>query len=456
MRCIIPGGCDTQTSLDGPRTGALRRPTAPPDRRAGSVPSAAMSLGTARRSTPPRRRSSTCSGPRRDERPVFDAGLRHAAAGRAGGRPRRPRRRARPRRPRCGSPSTRWPPSTAARRATSPSRTSPSPGAAPPFGASSPTRPSSCRSTGGASPSPLDLVDEAMARLADGSDGAGDWLATCTEADRAEVRALANERVATFLECFPPLQSAVAARHRRAPAAPTCSPDGSCSPARPTWPSAGPRAPSAGKVVIDLKTGGVLPHPPRRPALLRPGRDPPARHPAPSHRLLLPRLGHRPARGRHRGRAARGRRPHRRRHPQAARARRRHPRARGPARARLPLVPRPRPLRTRAGPPRRGSTGPSSPTASSDLDEPALERVDGGLGRLRLGHGLHARPGPSARRQRSSIDGEGTAPEPQHHQHARGTACPPPATVACCTPITSTSHPCSSEPIGTASVRVIT
>ena len=56
-------------------------------------------------------------------------------------------------------------------------------------------------------PDPLDLVDEALARLAEGSDGLGDWLATCSEIDRAEVRALANERVATFLECFPPLRA---------------------------------------------------------------------------------------------------------------------------------------------------------------------------------------------------------------------------------------------------------
>lgn len=56
-------------------------------------------------------------------------------------------------------------------------------------------------------PDPLEMVDEALARLAQGTDGLGDWLVTCSEAERAEVRALANERVATFLECFPPLKA---------------------------------------------------------------------------------------------------------------------------------------------------------------------------------------------------------------------------------------------------------
>jgi len=57
-------------------------------------------------------------------------------------------------------------------------------------------------------PDPLQLVDESIARLAEGTDGLGDWLAGCSELERSEVRALANERVATFLECFPPIRSA--------------------------------------------------------------------------------------------------------------------------------------------------------------------------------------------------------------------------------------------------------
>lgn len=53
---------------------------------------------------------------------------------------------------------------------------------------------------------PLVLVDEAIARLAEGTDGLADWLQACSEVERAELRAEANERVAKFLECWPPLK----------------------------------------------------------------------------------------------------------------------------------------------------------------------------------------------------------------------------------------------------------
>ena len=56
-------------------------------------------------------------------------------------------------------------------------------------------------------PVALDLVDAALDRLERSDDSISGWLATCSEEERAEVRALANERVATFLECFPPLRS---------------------------------------------------------------------------------------------------------------------------------------------------------------------------------------------------------------------------------------------------------
>ena len=57
-------------------------------------------------------------------------------------------------------------------------------------------------------PVPLELVDEAIARLSFGSGSLADWLQTATTVDRAEVRAQANERVSKFLECFPPLKPA--------------------------------------------------------------------------------------------------------------------------------------------------------------------------------------------------------------------------------------------------------
>ena len=57
-------------------------------------------------------------------------------------------------------------------------------------------------------PEPLVMVDESLARLTDGTDGLGEFLRTCSEVERAELRAEANDRVVKFLECFPPLKPA--------------------------------------------------------------------------------------------------------------------------------------------------------------------------------------------------------------------------------------------------------
>jgi hypothetical protein len=56
-------------------------------------------------------------------------------------------------------------------------------------------------------PEPLVLVDESIARLSEGIDGLADWLQTCSEVERAELRAEANDRVVKFLECWPPLKA---------------------------------------------------------------------------------------------------------------------------------------------------------------------------------------------------------------------------------------------------------
>jgi hypothetical protein len=55
-------------------------------------------------------------------------------------------------------------------------------------------------------PLPLELVDEAMAKLATTDHWLTDFLQTCDEADRAELRSQAGDRVAKFFECFPRLQ----------------------------------------------------------------------------------------------------------------------------------------------------------------------------------------------------------------------------------------------------------
>ncbi|WP_421120803.1 PD-(D/E)XK nuclease family protein [Aquihabitans daechungensis] len=56
-------------------------------------------------------------------------------------------------------------------------------------------------------PLPLDLVDEAMASLAGSDHWLTEFLQTCSEAERAEFRSTASDRVAKFFECFPPLDA---------------------------------------------------------------------------------------------------------------------------------------------------------------------------------------------------------------------------------------------------------
>ncbi len=106
-------------------------------------------------------------------------------------------------------------------------------------------------------PVPADVVDEAIARLADDDSSLGDWIAGLSEADVADLRGFAGEKLIKFQECFPPLD-------RRA--APTTE-------ATVRWPLDGaivlsgkvdltlgrPRGAESSKVIIDLKTGWVTP-----------------------------------------------------------------------------------------------------------------------------------------------------------------------------------------------------
>lgn len=105
---------------------------------------------------------------------------------------------------------------------------------------------------------PLDLVDEAMARLADADTSIADWLRTCSEGDRAELRSVAGERVSAFLECFPPLPARwmpVTEGRLRAELF-----DGRIVLSGRTDLTLGrPDGTRAGKAVIDLKTGRSSP-----------------------------------------------------------------------------------------------------------------------------------------------------------------------------------------------------
>ncbi len=106
-------------------------------------------------------------------------------------------------------------------------------------------------------PSPADLVDEAMDRLANEDRGIGMWIAALGPGDDADVRGLSTERVTKFVESFPPLD-------RRA---------NPVTEAAAQWPVSGPillrarvdlmigkpAGAESRKVIIDLKTGRVSP-----------------------------------------------------------------------------------------------------------------------------------------------------------------------------------------------------
>ncbi|MDJ0770928.1 MAG: PD-(D/E)XK nuclease family protein [Ilumatobacter sp.] len=106
-------------------------------------------------------------------------------------------------------------------------------------------------------PVPADVVDEAIARLADDDTSLGDWIAGLSEADLADLRGVAVDKLIKFQECFPPLDKR---------AAPTTE-------SSVRWPIDGPIVLSgkvdltlgrpAGaesrKVIVDLKTGWVAP-----------------------------------------------------------------------------------------------------------------------------------------------------------------------------------------------------
>jgi CRISPR/Cas system-associated exonuclease Cas4 (RecB family) len=110
----------------------------------------------------------------------------------------------------------------------------------------------------GGTPSALELVDEAIAALTDAGDSVGDWLAGCGPRVRAEVRAEANDRVAKFTECFPPLKPAwypVTESRCRVELF-----DGRIVLAGKIDLTLGRAVgTTAGKVLIDLKTGGFAP-----------------------------------------------------------------------------------------------------------------------------------------------------------------------------------------------------
>jgi len=108
-------------------------------------------------------------------------------------------------------------------------------------------------------PPPGELVDEAIARLIGGNDRIADYLGGLGEGERAELHGEAVERVAMFLECFPPLE----ARWRPVPEsrlrADLCN-DKVVLSGKVDLTIGRPEGTRAGKVLIDLKTGSFAPN----------------------------------------------------------------------------------------------------------------------------------------------------------------------------------------------------
>jgi hypothetical protein len=107
-------------------------------------------------------------------------------------------------------------------------------------------------------PSAGELVDEAIARLVAGSDGIGDYLAGLGEGERAELHGEASERVHQFLECFPPLEARwrpVAESRLRA----DLNDDRVVLSGKVDLTVGRADGVRAGKVLVDLKTGGFAP-----------------------------------------------------------------------------------------------------------------------------------------------------------------------------------------------------
>lgn len=105
-------------------------------------------------------------------------------------------------------------------------------------------------------PAPLVLVDDALERLAgDPGERIADFLLALSSADRAELRSDVNGIVATFLELWPPLERSWQPQTESPRRAELCGGMVVLS-GRVDLTLGAPRGNRAGRVVVDLKTGG--------------------------------------------------------------------------------------------------------------------------------------------------------------------------------------------------------
>jgi hypothetical protein len=107
-------------------------------------------------------------------------------------------------------------------------------------------------------PAPGVLVDEAIGRLIAGTDGIGDWLGGLGEGERADLRSGAVERTTMFLECFPALEARWRPVTESRLRADLCA-DRVILRGKVDLTVGRADGLRAGKVLLDLKTGGFAP-----------------------------------------------------------------------------------------------------------------------------------------------------------------------------------------------------
>jgi len=108
-------------------------------------------------------------------------------------------------------------------------------------------------------PVPAELVDHAIARLAEGeANGLAEWLQALSELERADLRSAAVDKVSAFLETWPPLSARWRPRSESRVRVELCD-DRIILAGKVDLTLGAAEGTTAGKVLIDLKTGGFNP-----------------------------------------------------------------------------------------------------------------------------------------------------------------------------------------------------
>tara|TARA_B100000686_G_C16767398_1_gene962740 strand:+ start:1306 stop:2220 length:915 start_codon:yes stop_codon:yes gene_type:complete len=105
---------------------------------------------------------------------------------------------------------------------------------------------------------PLTLVDEAIRRAKDGSDGLAQWIRNLPEGEIAQLRGDVNNRVASFLESWPPLEKQWRPT-LEAPIRAEFSGGRVILSGKVDLSLSRPLGNTAGKVIVDFKTGNFYP-----------------------------------------------------------------------------------------------------------------------------------------------------------------------------------------------------